>query len=232
MKVKRHILIILLLFMMLFVCIGSVSALENQTNDIVENEVISVSESSEILTAGEQIGTGEDVNLTKGNNAYAEGDGDTIEISASGVIDGNDEVIGMADDGIGSDDGKISVQTVNDAKSAVDGAAEVDSQNALAVSDENKAPDSSFKDLQSLIDAAPEGSEITLNNNYSLDDNGKSIKISKSITINGNGTTLNANVHDRIISIEADNKEIVLKNIKFENGHLEKSVGAAYGGAI
>lgn len=45
MKLKEHTLIILLLFLMLFVCIGSVSALENQTNNYSENEVIGVSES-------------------------------------------------------------------------------------------------------------------------------------------------------------------------------------------
>ena len=45
MKLKEHTLIILLVFLMLFVCIGSVNALENQTNDNSENEVIGVSES-------------------------------------------------------------------------------------------------------------------------------------------------------------------------------------------
>ena len=52
MKVKEHSLIILSLFLMLFVCIGSVSALENQIDDISENEVIGISESPELLTAG------------------------------------------------------------------------------------------------------------------------------------------------------------------------------------
>ncbi len=43
-----------------------------------------------------QIGTGGDINLVKGNYYYVDGDGDTIEISTSGVIDGNGAVIDMA----------------------------------------------------------------------------------------------------------------------------------------
>ena len=104
MKLKKHALIILLLFIILFVCIGSASAVENQTDDIGENEVIGVSENQEILTAGEytysdlrnQIGTGGNVKLTKGNYTYVDGDGDTITISTSGVINGNGAVIDMA----------------------------------------------------------------------------------------------------------------------------------------
>ena len=104
MKLKKHALIILLLFIILFVCIGSASAVENQTDDIGENEVIGVSENQEILTAGEytysdlrnQIGTGGNVKLTKGNYTYVDGDGDTITISTTGVINGNGAVIDMA----------------------------------------------------------------------------------------------------------------------------------------
>ena len=53
MKLKEHTLIILLLFIMLFVCISSVSAFENQTADINDNNVISIIESQEILNASE-----------------------------------------------------------------------------------------------------------------------------------------------------------------------------------
>ena len=42
MKIKEHIIILLLIFLMLFVCIGSVSALKNQTDDYAENEIIGI----------------------------------------------------------------------------------------------------------------------------------------------------------------------------------------------
>ena len=115
MKLKEHTLIILLLFLMLFVCIGSVSALENQTDDISENavieisenEVIGIDENPEILTENEytyndlkeQISSGIDVTLVKGTYTYGEGDGDTIVIGDSIVIDGNGSVIDMAGSG-------------------------------------------------------------------------------------------------------------------------------------
>ena len=53
MRLRENFLIILLIFLMLFVCIGSVSALENQTDDIGENKVIGIDESQEILSVNE-----------------------------------------------------------------------------------------------------------------------------------------------------------------------------------
>ncbi|WP_407421378.1 hypothetical protein, partial [Methanobrevibacter sp.] len=71
MKLKEHTLIILSLFLMLFVCIGSVSALESQTDNIRENNEISISESPEILTASasdDAIGISSDENIISSNN--------------------------------------------------------------------------------------------------------------------------------------------------------------------
>ncbi|SDA63422.1 hypothetical protein, partial [Methanobrevibacter millerae] len=71
MKLKNHTLIILLLFIMLFVCIGSVSALESQIDNIGENNVISTSESPEILTASasdDAVGMSSDENVISSNN--------------------------------------------------------------------------------------------------------------------------------------------------------------------
>ena len=71
MKLKKHTLIILSLFIMLFVCIGSVSALESQTDNIRENNEISISESPEILTASasdDAIGISSDENIISSNN--------------------------------------------------------------------------------------------------------------------------------------------------------------------
>ena len=69
-------------------------------------ETVSAETDSEILTDGqytysnlrEQIGSGGNINLTKGTYTY-NNDGDTIEISTSGVINGNGAVIDMAQSG-------------------------------------------------------------------------------------------------------------------------------------
>ena len=71
MKLKNHTLISLLLFLMLFVCIGSVSAFEIQTENISENNVISISESPEILTASasdDAVGVSSDENVISSDN--------------------------------------------------------------------------------------------------------------------------------------------------------------------
>jgi hypothetical protein len=69
-------------------------------------ETVSAETDSEILTDGqytysnlrEQIGSGGNINLTKGTYTY-NGDGDTIEITTFGVINGNGAVIDMAQSG-------------------------------------------------------------------------------------------------------------------------------------
>ena len=77
---------------------------EKPTLAVGENdESLSSKTDSEILTADqfdytylkEQIGSGGNINLTKGTYTY-DNDGDTIEITASGVINGNGAVIDMA----------------------------------------------------------------------------------------------------------------------------------------
>ena len=80
---------------------------ENPTLVVDENdETLSSEIDSEILTADqltysdlrEQIGSGGNINLTKGTYTYNDDD-DTIEISTSGVINGNGAVIDMAQSG-------------------------------------------------------------------------------------------------------------------------------------
>ena len=79
-------------------------------NEIIDDnlkaneETVSAETDSEILTDGqytysnlrEQIGSGGNINLTKGTYTY-NNDGDTIEISTSGVINGNGAVIDMTE---------------------------------------------------------------------------------------------------------------------------------------
>ena len=112
MKLKKHIFTILLV-VLLFLLIGSVSATDINTND---TQTVSASGNDEILSVGNDVdilGEGEynytqlkdqfrfdgDITLTAGNYTYVSGDGDTIKITTSRVIDGNGAVIDMANSG-------------------------------------------------------------------------------------------------------------------------------------
>ena len=81
---------------------------EKTTLAVGENdETLSSETDLEILTADQltfselrdKIGSGGNINLTKGTYTYNDGDGDTIQISTSGVINGNGAVIDMAQSG-------------------------------------------------------------------------------------------------------------------------------------
>ena len=84
-----------------------------------------------------------------------------------------------------------------------------------------------FIELQEKINNASEGSTIELSNNYTYDDtfNAGGIIINKSLTIEGNGFTINAANQARIFFINATNN-IVLNNIVFANAKSQQ------GGAI
>jgi len=74
--------------------------------------------------------------------------------------------------------------------------------------------DKTFDDLQNTIDSFKENSTIYINGTFF--GNKTPITINKSITIEGNNTTLNARYLSEIFKINAHN--VVLKNIKFVNG--------------
>ena len=78
---------------------------------------------------------------------------------------------------------------------------------------------STFKDLADLINNASPGDILELDTNYQNDGSVSSsgITISKAITIDGNGHTLDAKGSSRIFKINAEN--VTLKNIIFKNGH-------------
>ena len=112
MKLKKHVFTILLV-VLLFLLIGSVSATDIDANNTQiasasgNDEILSMENDVNILSAGEytyndlkeQINSGGDIILIKGNYTYAESDGGTIEITTSRVIDGNGAVIDMAQSG-------------------------------------------------------------------------------------------------------------------------------------
>ena len=95
---------------------------------------------------------------------------------------------------------------------------------------------SDFDDLSNKINNAPEGSLLELDRDYTFQNSSnvqKGILISKSITIDGKGHTINANKVARVFNITADN--VVLMNINFINGNalgrydrLDAGGGAIY----
>ena len=94
-------------------------------------------------------------------------------------------------------------------------------------------PIDTFDDLAFLINNTPEGGILLLDDDYSyVNGSNKGIIISKSITIDGNGHTLDGNRLSRMFNITADN--VTIKNINFINGnaygrYFSNDVG---GGAI
>lgn len=90
--------------------------------------------------------------------------------------------------------------------------------------------DGTFTTLQNKINAADANSIVVLENNYSYDEGFSTdgIVISKKITIEGNGFTINGNNAGRIFKITADG--VTLNNINFVNGREwdDKGGGAIY----
>lgn len=83
-----------------------------------------------------------------------------------------------------------------------------------------------FKDLNDLI---LNSNEIVLDKDYAYFNDtefNEGIVISKSLTIDGRGHTIDANKFARIFNISSGN--VILKNIKFANGYVDYN----YGGAI
>lgn len=71
-----------------------------------------------------------------------------------------------------------------------------------------------FTELKGLINETPEGNTLILDRDYK-DLNSGQVSISKKITIDGQGHTLDANYIDRVFYINAT--EVTLKNITFIN---------------
>ena len=80
----------------------------------------------------------------------------------------------------------------------------------------------SFDELQKLIDS---NSTIELDKDYSIELGGSTLKISKDLTINGNGHCLDGDGKTRIMKINGGH--VTLNNIIFENGVSNKG-GAIY----
>ena len=86
---------------------------------------------------------------------------------------------------------------------------------------------STFTELQDKINNSEDGSTITLENNYTYDNSfkGEYITITKNITVDGNGYTIDAKNASGIFNISATN--VVLNNIVFVNAVSYNGIGSA-----
>ncbi|MBR4396809.1 MAG: hypothetical protein IKS93_03030, partial [Methanobrevibacter sp.] len=91
---------------------------------------------------------------------------------------------------------------------------------------------SDFDDLSLQINQSQPGDTITLVKDYEyINGSNKGILVSKPITIDGAGHTLNGNKLSRMFNVTADN--VTIKNINFVNGNaFGRYGGIAGGGAI
>ncbi len=89
------------------------------------------------------------------------------------------------------------------------------------------AASGTFTELQNKIDAAAEGSTITLDKDYKYNSgfSVKGIEINKDLTINGKGHTLDGLSKARIFDVSSRN--VILNNINFVNGNANNKDGGA-----
>ena len=240
MKLKK---ILIMTIFVLILTIGAVSASDdNQTSD-----ELAVDDNTEIETLDEHAGDVKDdsvLSMDDEDEKLAVGTEEpSMTVTADDIMEGEDAVITVS---LESDaTGSITVQVKNRTFLAdiVSGSA------SLAVSnlgpgtyqfqvtysgDDNYAsvtvpctvnvmPDTTFEKLKKLIDDDVTG-EITLDRDYH--GNSSEIVISKTITINGNGHTLNAHGVSRIFHITAGS--VVINNLTFVNGFTDSDGGAVY----
>ena len=166
-----------------------------------------------------------------------------VLVSLSAVSAADD----AASDIIGADDGELILDEAID--DDVSGANNYDEELILEtpaddlVGSENDATPlkegatGSFSDLNKLINEDYSSNDtITLNGNYKYSDGDDAyvpgIKINRTLTIDGNGFTLDGSNSARMFDVET-NSEVIIKNINFINGHatdIHKLGGAIYVG--
>ena len=102
--------------------------------------------------------------------------------------------------------------------------------NESTISNNNENPKNleTFNDLQKIIDRADEKSTIILENNYSFKEFPRlgGVSITKTLTIDGNGHTLDGEKSGRIFYISEQANNVVLKNIIFINGYQDGGAAA------
>lgn len=101
----------------------------------------------------------------------------------------------------------------------------MDTATLTIMQNEISSYDSTRDGLSDTIYNAYSGSSIKLNKDISFDEYDSSISISKKLTIDGNGHTIDAKGNSRIFSISGDN--VVLENIVFKNAQYSSGNGGA-----
>ena len=146
-----------------------------------------------------------------------------ISLSCISAADNNAtaEIIAQ-DNGINADGTVAQDKDINTEEILTNGENDVISSSDVEIL--NAKDNGTFKDLQIKIDATGEGGTINLTNDYTYNGTDEEININKSITINGNGFTINSLENSRIFNIKASSN-IFLNNITFVNG--KSDVGGA-----
>lgn len=93
------------------------------------------------------------------------------------------------------------------------------------ISEAPKRP-GTFRELQRIIDEVPSG-YFSIARDYYADEDLKTLTIEKSVTMEGNGHTLDGKLLDRIMAVSLDSDVVVvLQNLVFTNGKLSWTNGA------
>ena len=142
----------------------------------------------------------------------ASAEDDLVVLSSSNVLIKDNSTLAHADSTYGqlkmeNDDEKLSV--LND-------------ENVLSSAETFNG--TTFSELRSKINSLKNGDVLDLTSNVTQDGNSH-IAISKSITINGNGITIDAKGKSRIFYIQSG-ATVVLNNITFTNGYHGEQAGA------
>ncbi|WP_458404427.1 C1 family peptidase [Methanobrevibacter sp.] len=129
----------------------------------------------------------------------------------SAADNASDDVVGAEDvvnDIIAADDASEDVVSVDDEKHVI--------------MEGNVSDVGTFAELGTEINNVDEGGLLTLTRDYiNVNDSDFSILINKSITIDGNGHTLDANNLSGIFDVNSEG--VILKNINFINGNSQKT---------
>lgn len=146
-------------------------------------------------------------------SANEDADSDSLGLSEN-------EDIGLSDNiGIGDIDLDDSLSSVDD-KVDLELSAE---ENAIGLessgSDKLGDPSKTLDEIQSLVDSANDGDTILLSGNYAS--SGKAVNISKSLTIDGQGTTTldGKGASACIFYTDLDSGKVIIKGITFTNAH-------------
>lgn len=141
----------------------------------------------------------------------------------------NDDVVNDADlDEMGINDNEELVSESSDEIIESD----EENDDAVAISQDSTLESAGdFLELQNLIRNSFEGASISLQKDYVWDDSytGSAVFIDKSLTINGNGHTIDGAKNSRIFIISG--KNVVLNDITFLNGYGDSN-GGGYGGSL